>query len=250
MGDQSAQRYSRHISLPQIGADGQQRLQRSSVLIIGLGGLGATASLYLASSGIGQLTLNDFDRVDATNLPRQILFRPEDIDEFKADAAARRLHGCNPDTGITVINRRLDTAALNEATAACDIVLDCTDNFASRSAINRACVHSRTPLVSGAAIRFEGQLAVFRNGKEGGPCYNCLYSEADENLESCAGQGILAPVAGTLGCMMATEAIKVLAGLDTDSAGALWVYDGLAGHSRSIRILRRPDCPACGGAPA
>jgi molybdopterin/thiamine biosynthesis adenylyltransferase len=247
MGDQSAQRYSRHIGLPQIGTDGQQRLQSSSALIIGMGGLGATAGLYLANSGVGHLVINDFDRVDSSNLPRQILFQPVDVDRFKVEAAAQRLRAWNPELNITQINRRLDELTLAETVSGCDIVLDCTDNFATRSAINRACVQTGTPLVSGAAIRFEGQLAVFRNDMPGEPCYNCLYSEADENLESCAGQGILASVAGTIGCMMATEAIKRLAGLDTELGGMLWVYDGLAGLSRSIRIKRRADCPVCSG---
>jgi len=238
-------RYSRHLSLPQIGAEGQQRLAQSTVLIVGLGGLGAPAALYLANSGLGHLLLNDFDRVDVTNLPRQILFGPEDIGKFKTRASTQRLTALNPELAVTEFNERLSGPGLADAMAGCDVVLDCTDNFATRTLINAACIATRTPLVSGAAIRFEGQLAVFRADKPGGPCYRCLYSEADENLESCAGQGILAPVAGTVGSMMATEAIKVLAGLNSELEGQLWVYDALAGKPHTFRIPRRVDCPAC-----
>ena len=245
MGDDSALRYSRHIGLPQLGAQGQQQLAQSSALIVGIGGLGATASLYLANSGLGRLVINDFDRVDATNLPRQILYRPEHVGAFKTDAASEMLQTWNPALKLTAINARLDDAGLAETGSGVDVVLDCSDNFATRTLINRVCVAAATPLVSGAAIRFEGQLAVFSNDRDDAPCYRCLYTEADENLENCAGQGILAPVAGTIGCMMATETIKVLTGLDSDLNGHLWLYDGLAGSSRTIRIRRRDDCPVC-----
>lgn len=239
--------FSRHVSLPQIGADGQQRLRRSTALIVGLGGLGAPASLYLASSGIGRLLLNDFDQVDITNLPRQILFRADDVGEFKSDATAKQLATVNPDAEFTALNQRLTETELVEVMIDCDVVLDCTDNFASRTRINAACIETGTPLVSGAAIRFEGHLAVFRADKAGGPCYRCLYSEEDENLENCEGQGILAPLAGTVGCMMATEAIKLLANIETGLEGKLWVYDGLTGSTRLLSIPRSPDCPACAG---
>lgn len=245
MSDDTTLRYSRHLSLTQIGTAGQHRLARGSALVVGLGGLGATAGLYLANAGVGHLVINDFDRVDTPNLPRQILFQPGDVGEFKTHAAAEKLSIWNPDTQITVMNRRLAEDELTEAATACGVVLDCTDNFATRVLINRICVATHTPLVTGAAIRFEGQLAVFRNDRPGGPCYRCLYTEEDENLENCAGQGILAPVAGTVGCMMATEAIKVLTGLDSDLAGHLWIYDGLAGITRSVGIRRRGDCPSC-----
>lgn len=214
-------------------------------MIVGLGGLGAPAALYLASSGVGHLLLNDFDRIDMTNLPRQILYRSEDIGKFKTEAAAQHLKSVNPELTVTEVNERLAESPLGKAVASCDVVLDCTDNFATRMRINTACVSAGTPLVSGAAIRFEGQVAVFRNEKSGGPCYRCLYSEADDNLENCAGQGILAPLAGTVGCMMATESLKILIGLDSDLDGNLWVYDGLTGATRLLSIKPRPDCPAC-----
>lgn len=245
-------RFARQVTLPQIGVAGQQRLADSHALIIGLGGLGSTASLYIANSGVGRLTINDFDRVDITNLPRQILFDEQDVDEFKTMATAKRLQQFNPITRIDQLNRRLSATELLEAVAASDVVLDCTDNFVTRGAINRACFKAARPLVTGAAIRFEGQLAVFRHDVQRGanlpknPCYNCLYTEEDENLESCAGQGILAPVVGTIGCMMATEAIKLLVGIESILNGKLWVYDALGGSTKTIGIKPRADCPVCG----
>ena len=252
MSAKNLSRFARQITLPQIGAAGQQQLIDSHALVIGLGGLGSAASLYIANSGVGRLTINDFDRVDITNLPRQILFDEQDIAEFKTTATARRLQQFNPTTNIDEINKRLTDSELLEAVMASDIVLDCTDNFVTRGAINRACYQAKRPLVTGAAIRFEGQLAVFRHDAPRdshlpkNSCYNCLYTEADENLESCAGQGILAPVVGMIGCMMATEAIKLLAGIESTLNGKLWVYDALAGTTKTFGIKPRADCPVCG----
>ena len=240
-------RYARHIALPRFGAQGQSRLAQSSALIVGLGGLGSVASLYLANAGIGQLLINDFDRVDASNLPRQLLFRASDIGVFKTDATAAQLREANPSVRITTLNQQLDVKALKAAALECDVVLDCTDNFRTRLLINEACVATRKPLVSGAAIRFQGQIAVFPNLGTG-PCYRCLYSDEDENFESCAGQGILAPVAGTVGAIQATEALKLLLGLDSGLCDRLWVYDGLSGATRSVAIQRNPDCPVCSAA--
>ncbi|MDJ0927577.1 MAG: HesA/MoeB/ThiF family protein [Gammaproteobacteria bacterium] len=242
-------RYARHLALPQVAEAGQQRLAQSNALVIGLGGLGATAALYLGNSGIGHLVINDFDRVDESNLPRQILFQPGDVDQFKTHAAAEKLRDWNPELKVSVLNRRLAEDELADAVSACDVVLDCTDNFATRMRINAACAEARTPMISGAAIRLEGQLAIFRHADGKGPCYRCLYTEDDESTENCAGQGILGPVAGTIGCMMATEAIKVLAGLPSDLDGRLWIYDGLAGSSRIVGISQREDCPICGTIP-
>ncbi len=246
MSEDTALRYSRQISLSQIGEEGQRRLANSSVSIIGLGGLGASASLYVASSGVGNMIINDFDRVDVSNLPRQILFDPDSVGQFKTAVTAKQLKLRNPRVNITELNERLSEDDLINAVNASDAVLDCTDNFAIRTLINRVCVANRTPLISGAAIRMEGQLAVFNYSKNGsGPCYSCLYSEEDENLEDCAGQGILAPVVGTIGCMMATEAVKLLIGLDTELDRKLWAYDALAGSARTVKIQRRKDCPVC-----
>ncbi len=243
--DQTA-RFARQITLPQIGADGQQQLAGCHALIIGLGGLGSAASLYIANSGVGQLTVNDFDRVDITNLPRQILFDEKDVGKFKTAATAQRLKQFNAEVHVDELNQRLSESELLAAVTASDIILDCTDNFATRGTINQACKLAEKPLVTGAAIRFEGQLALFRHDEPDGPCYNCLYTEQDENLQSCAGQGILAPVVGTIGCMMATEAIKALLGIESTLNGKLWVYDALAGSTKAFRINKRADCPVCG----
>jgi adenylyltransferase/sulfurtransferase len=239
-------RYSRQIALPSIGAGGQARLRDASVLIVGAGGLGTPAGMYLAGSGVGQLLINDFDRIDVSNLPRQLLYRSSDSGAYKARIAAERLQEINPATDVIALEERLQPSALEECVATVDAVLDCTDSFASRWLLNEICFRQHKPLVSGAAIRWEGQVAVFRNADGQGPCYRCLYSEADENLNDCAGQGIVAPVAGTVGCMLATETLKILLGIESQLAGKLWVYDGLAGSSRTLGIPARDDCPVCG----
>lgn len=239
-------RFRRHASLAQLGAAGQARISGGSALVIGLGGLGCPAALYLATSGTGRLLLNDFDTVDATNLPRQVLFQGTDIGRGKAGAAAERLATLGPGAVITALAGRLDEVALVRVAADVDVVLDCTDNFPARWLINRACAAAGRPLVSGAAIRFEGQVAVFRHDRPGSACYRCLYGEEDENLEDCAGQGILAPAAGVIGAVMATEALKILAGIETGLAGRLWAYDALSGASRTVAIPRRAGCPVCG----
>jgi len=238
-------RYSRQLALPPIGDAGQPTLAEARVLIVGLGGLGSPVSLYLAAAGVGTLVLNDFDQVDESNLPRQILFRDDDIGARKAEAAAARLRSVNPGAQLEVLDQRLNDEELTAAARDCDVVLDCSDNFATRSQINRACILSAKPLVSGAAIRLEGQVALFRHDLSGQPCYNCLYPEEDELLENCAGQGILGPVAGTIGSLMATETIKRICELPSELAGKVWLYDGLAGHSRSLRLRRRHNCEAC-----
>ena len=245
MNDDERLRYSRQIALPQFGEAGQQRLADARVLIVGLGGLGSPAALYLAAGGVGTLVLNDFDRVDTSNLPRQVLYRDDDLDKPKAAAAAARLQAASSALQIEVLDQRLDDSALAAAARGCDVVLDCSDNFTTRSQINRACIVSARPRVSGAAIRLEGQVAVFRHDLPGEPCYNCLYPEEDELLENCTGQGILGPVAGTIGSLMATETIKRLCDLPSDLAGKVWLYDGLAGHTRSLRLRRRHNCAAC-----
>lgn len=239
-------RYSRHLALPQFGPAGQARLEQASVLVVGLGGLGSVASLYLGNAGVGHLVINDHDRVDATNLPRQILFRESDVGEYKTHATADRLRAANPGPRVSVLNRRLDTDELADAVGACGLVLDCTDNFPTRLALNAACVAHRRPLVSGAAIRFEGQVAVFPNDDATGPCYRCLYADEDENFGNCAGQGILAPVAGTIGALLATEALKLLLGLGSGLRNRLWIYDGLSGATRTVSIRKAANCPVCG----
>ncbi|MEQ1802994.1 MAG: HesA/MoeB/ThiF family protein [Gammaproteobacteria bacterium] len=243
-------RYSRHLALPQVGSDGQRRLEQSSVLVVGLGGLGSVASLYLANAGVGHLVINDFDRVDATNLPRQILFRESDVGEYKTHATAERLRAANPAPHVNVLNRRLDADELRDAVGACSVVVDCTDNFPTRLQLNAACVVARRPLVTGAAIRFEGQVAVFPNEVATGPCYRCLYSDEDDNFANCAGQGILAPVAGTIGALLATEALKLLLGLQSGLRNHLWIYDALSGATRAVAIRKSPTCPVCSASSA
>ena len=238
-------RDARHVALAQVGEQGQARIAAASALIVGVGGLGCAAATYLASAGVGRLFLADFDTVDATNLGRQVLFGPGDIGKPKAGVAADRLALQNPGIRIRPLTDRLDDTGLRSAVANADVVLDCTDNFATRFQVNDACVAGGRCLVSGSAIRFEGQLAVFGPDYATSPCYRCLYSEADESLLDCAGNGVFAPVPGVIGTMMAVEALKFLAGLDSPR-GTLSLYEGDSGRFHSVRIPKRTDCPACG----
>ena len=233
------------MALAQVGAQGQERIAAASALVVGVGGLGCAAATYLASAGVGDLSLVDFDTVDATNLGRQVLFGPGDIGTAKAAVAADKLAQQNPAIRIRAITDRLDDSALQSAVAKTDVVLDCTDNFATRFQVSDACVESGRCLVSGSAIRFEGQLAVFGPDYTASPCYRCLYSEADESLLDCAGNGVFAPVPGVIGTMMAVEALKFLAGIDSPR-GMLSLYEGDSGRFHSVKIPRRPNCPACG----
>jgi adenylyltransferase/sulfurtransferase len=238
-------RHARHFALAQIGPQGQQRIGRGSALLIGVGGIGCAAASYLASSGIGRLVLCDFDTVDTTNLDRQMLYGPADVGLPKADCAATRLRHINPDVAITAIAKRLDDAELDGEIAQVDVVLDGCDNFATRFQVNDACVRADRCLISGAAIRLEGQLAVFGPDYGGSPCYRCLYVEADESLEDCAGNGVLAPVPGVVGTLMAVETLKFLAGIDSPR-GRLRLYEAASGEFRSVSVAKRAACPACG----
>jgi molybdopterin/thiamine biosynthesis adenylyltransferase len=238
-------RDARHMALAQVGAQGQEQIAAGGALVVGVGGLGCAAATYLASAGVGQLFLADFDTVDATNLGRQVLFDPGDIGEAKAAVAADKLAQQNPAIRVRPITERLDDTALRNTVAEVDVVLDCTDNFATRFQVNDACVAGGRCLVSGSAIRFEGQLAVFGPDYGKSPCYRCLYSEADESMLDCAGNGVFAPVPGVIGTMMAVEALKHLAGLDSPR-GALRLYEGDSGRFHTVKIPKRADCPACG----
>jgi adenylyltransferase/sulfurtransferase len=240
-----SKRYARQIALADVGADGQAKLGRARVLIVGLGGLGCPAALYLATSGIGRLVLNDFDTVDETNLPRQILFSPDDVGALKVDAAKRRLAAMNPLIEIATLPQRLDEAALDAAVADVDIVLDGTDNFAARFAVNKACVARRVPLVSGAAVRVEGQIAVFPNRGDG-PCYACLYNDEDEWLGDCQGNGVLAPVPGVIGTLMAEEALKLVLDWKSSLHDRLLLWDAKRGDWQSVALKRDPHCVVCG----
>ena len=239
------QRHARHIALEQIGAAGQARIGDSTALIIGLGGIGCATASYLACAGVRQLLLCDFDTVDETNLGRQTLYGPADVGQLKAVRAASRLAAMNPDVSLIEIPERLSDEALAEAISQADIVLDGCDNFATRFQVNDAAVAGSISLVSGAAIRLEGQLAVFGPSFEKSPCYRCLYQEADESLENCSGNGVLSPVPGVIGTMMAVEALKVLAGLKVET-GMLSIYDAMSTEWRKLSIRKRPGCPACG----
>lgn len=244
MEDDQLLRYSRQIMLPAIGIEGQEKLLRSKVLIIGLGGLGSPVSMYLAAAGIGELVLVDFDKVDLSNLQRQIIHTTRNIDNSKVDSAQKALSALNPECRINTIDHMLTAEELDDCVAKVDLVIDCSDNFGTRFAVNRACVADRTPLVSGAAIRMEGQVSVF-SGQPGDPCYRCLYGSDSEDNETCSENGILAPVVGIIGSIQATEAIKVLTRIGTTLNGKLMLLDALHMQWRTIKLKADPECPVC-----
>jgi len=246
MTDDQLLRYSRHILLPEIGVEGQQRLLAAHALVIGAGGLGSPAALYLASAGIGSLTLADGDAVDLTNLQRQILHTTAAVGRPKAASGRETLAKLNPEVRIVALEERLAPARLDELAAQVDIVLDCSDNFATRHAANRSCVRHRKPLVSGAGVRFDGQISVFDLRRSDSPCYSCLFPEdAPAEEERCAVLGVFAPLTGIIGATQAAEALKVLAGTGEPLCGRLLLLDALAMEWRSIRLKRDPACQVC-----
>lgn len=238
-------RYSRHIALPDFGPHGQRQLHRARVLIIGLGGLGSPAAMYLAAAGVGEIILCDFDEVDLSNLQRQIAHTTDDLGELKVESAADTLLAINPDIAVYVIDERMSEQDLLEEVEAVDVVLDCTDNFGSRFAINTACVKTGVPLVSGAAIRYEGHITVFQTQLEDSPCYACLYQEGGDEFENCRSNGVLAPVVGVIGSIMAVETIKLVTGVGVPLTGTLSQYDALTSQWRTSKISRDPECGAC-----
>ena len=246
MNDEQLLRYNRQIMLPQIDIEGQQKLLDAHVLIIGMGGLGSPAAIYLTAAGIGTLTLVDFDKVELTNLQRQIVHRNRDIDRPKVESARRNLAEINPGVRINAIDTRPDQQTLEKLVQQADVVLDASDNYQTRFAVNRACVLHQIPLVSGAAIRFEGQLSVFDKRRLDSPCYNCLYPKAGEGEETCSENGILAPVVGIIGSMQALEAIKIVCTVGEPLIGRLLVFDALSMNWRSMRLKPDPACPVCG----
>jgi len=246
LNDEQLLRYSRQIMLPQVDVAGQERLLSAHALIIGAGGLGSPAAMYLAAAGVGHLSIADGDVVELSNLQRQILHHDADIGAPKAASARQALATINPGIRVTAIQERLLGSALAEAVARADVVLDCSDNFATRFAVNAACVQQRTPLVSGAAVRLEGQLAVFIPDRKDSPCYNCLYREGEEEDQTCTENGVLAPVVGIIGSLQALEAIKVILQPGGTPAGRLVVFDGMTQEWRTLTIPRDPDCPVCG----
>lgn len=246
MNDQQLLRYNRQIMLPQIGYEGQLKLLAAHVLIIGLGGLGSPVAMYLAAAGIGRLTLVDFDTVDLSNLQRQILHRTENIKQAKVASARHNLLQLNPEIIINTVNDKLDQNALNSLIATANVVVDASDNFDTRFAINRGCVQHRVPLVSGAAIRFEGQVSVFDLRDASCPCYRCLYDESGTTEETCSTNGVISPMVGIIGSIQALETIKLIAGTGETLAGKLLLCDGLYQEWRTMRLRKDPHCPVCG----
>jgi len=246
MDDLQLLRYSRHLLLNELGPDAQARFAAAHALVVGTGGLGNPAAQFLASAGIGTITLVDADTVDLTNLQRQILFAMDDVGTPKVRAAARRIAAINPGIRVVQVAKRVGDAELAELVADADVVLDCTDNFATRHAINRACVAAGKPLVSGAAIRFDGQLAVYDTRDATSPCYHCLFGEGDELEETrCATMGVFAPLVGIVGATQAAEALKLVAGVGRSLAGRLLLIDALHMEWREVRVPRDPACPVC-----
>jgi len=247
MTDQELLRYSRHILLNEIGVEGQQRLREASMLVIGAGGLGSPAAFYLASAGVARITLVDGDTVDLTNLQRQILHTTDRIGTPKAASGRVALAAINADVEVVTVSRRADQDTLAELVSTATVVLDCSDNFATRHALNRACVTHRKPLVSGAAIRFDGQVAVFDLRHEASPCYACLFPPGDGEDELCALMGVFAPLTGIIGTTQAAEALKLAAGIGESLEGRLLMLDALSMRWHSVRVKRDPACPVCGG---
>jgi adenylyltransferase/sulfurtransferase len=252
-------RYSRQIFLPEIDEAGQQRLAASRVLLLGLGGLGSPVALYLAGAGVGHLEIADPDAVDVSNLHRQVLHHMDSVGRAKTESARQAIAALNPEVQVTTHATRLTGAALRDAVARADVVVDATDNFASRFEINRACVETRTPLAYGAVVGFEGQASLFRNDRDDSPCYACLYPELEgtpeaarpvSGWENCSGQGVLGPVAGIVGCIQATETLKLLLGIGDGLQGRLLVVDARSMQFHWFELRRQESCAVCGSTPA
>lgn len=247
MNDDQLLRYSRHILLDDVGIEGQQRLRDSHALVVGAGGLGSPVAMYLAASGVGHITLADHDVVDLTNLQRQIAHTTERVGQAKVHSAAQAMHALNPDVRITPLKENLNAAQLDGLVADAHVVLDCCDNFQTRQAINAACVKHLVPLVSGAAIRMDGQLAVYDARDAASPCYACVFpTDAAPEEAQCATLGVLAPLVGVMGSLQAMEAVKMLAGIGSRLTGQLQLLDGRDLAWTSLRLARNPHCPVCG----
>ena len=246
MDDRRLLRYARQILLPEIDITGQQRLVDASVAVFGLGGLGSPVALYLAAAGVGRLVLVDFDQVELSNLQRQIIHATGDLGRLKVESARDHLLALNPEVSVETVSKVLEGDALDAVIGSVDLVLDCTDNFATRFGINAACHRLGKPLVSGAAIRFEGQVSVYFPGQGESPCYRCLYDDSPANAETCAQTGVVAPLLGIIGSVQALEALKVLAGIGEPLRGRLLMLDGLRMEWHSMRFKRDPQCPVCG----
>ncbi len=246
MNDDQLLRYSRQIMLPEIDAAGQQRLAEARVLVVGLGGLGSAASIYLAAGGVGHLTLADFDRVDLSNLQRQILHGTADIGRPKTESARDHLQALNPEVQLTLLDTPMNEDNLAAQVAQCDVVVDASDNFRTRFAINAACVRARKPLVSAAAIRFEAQISVFDARDPASPCYRCLYGAGAEVEETCTANGVIAPLLGIAGSVQALEAMKIIMGIGKTLSGRLLLLDVLSMEWHSAKLPKDPGCQVCG----
>jgi adenylyltransferase/sulfurtransferase len=247
MNDDQLLRYSRQIMLPDFDIAGQECLLQASVLVIGVGGLGSPVALYLAAAGVGHLVLVDHDVVDLSNLQRQVIHQEASLGEPKVDSAAATIAALNPATRVTTINHKLDEAALAATVAQADLVIDCTDNFQVRYAVNDACWAAGVPLVSGAAIRWEGQIAVFDPRDASSPCYRCLYAEGDDEALNCSENGVIAPLVGIVGTCQAMEAIKLLASVGENLTGCVLYFDGKRMEWRRLKLPKNPDCVTCSG---
>ncbi len=247
MNDEQLLRYSRQIMLPEMDIEGQEKLLAARVLIVGMGGLGSPVALYLASAGIGKLVIVDHDRVELSNLQRQIAHKTFSVNELKVVSAAQSIAELNPDTDVVAIDHKLLGDELVETVRKCDVVLDATDNFAARYAINDACWQTGVPLVSGAAIRWEGQVAVFDPRSETSPCYRCLYAEGDDEALNCAENGVAAPLVGIIGTCQAMEAIKLVTGIGEPLTGSVLYFDAKAMEWHKLGLSKDPQCLTCGG---
>jgi adenylyltransferase/sulfurtransferase len=246
MNDNQLLRYSRQIMLPLCDIDGQQKLLAAKVLIVGAGGLGSPASIYLAAAGVGTITIYDDDAVDLSNLQRQIAHHTPDIGMDKVISSRQTLNKINPDVDVIAVKQRLAGDQLDKEVNKADVVLDCSDNFATGFAVNKACVKHQTPLVSGAAIRFEGQVSVFTPGKNNSPCYNCLYHSDGEEPQNCASNGVIAAITGIIGSIQALETIKLIIDRGETLTGRLLLVDGLTMEFNTMNLRKNPACPSCG----
>ena len=245
MNQDQQDRYARHIRLSQIGERGQQAILDASALIVGVGGLGSPAAMYLAAAGIGKLVLSDFDIVETSNLQRQIIHRNASVGENKVDSGRQTVQALNPGCEVEVIGYQLEGEELQQTIDSVDIVLDCSDNYPTRFEVNRYCVETATPLVTGAAIRLEGQIMNYQPAANSS-CYQCLYTEAYGSEESCELEGVLGPVVGVIGTMQALQTLLLLAGQGEEMVNRLLLFDALSMHWQAVRLPKNPNCPACG----
>ncbi|MEG3755104.1 molybdopterin-synthase adenylyltransferase MoeB [Psychromonas arctica] len=248
LSDSELLRYSRHLLLEEVSEAGQHKLKQAKVLIIGMGGLGSPAALYLAAAGIGHLVLNDFDEIEVSNLQRQITYQSSDIGDSKVEITKQRLQQLNPDIKVRSINKQMPELQLSMELTMADLVLDCTDNMATRQMINKACVEAKIPLIVGAAIRLEGQLMFFDHSQADSPCYHCLFPSSEEQTLNCSNSGIIGPVVGTIGTLQALEAIKYFVGLPSGIKNKLKLFDGKTLDWQTFAINKEPQCSVCGQA--